>query len=246
MSNFVILWIVSVIVSYGISYSNFKEVTKRAAECGYRVNLKLMKKKIVLVFNEVKVLIPIINVMYAIEEIFHYEMRENLLDILRIHDILDRMTDKELEKYTKNPNKKTSYRICKEYDPRLESASSITLEDGSIIYYQLNDFNEYFVKLNIIDNVDIIRVEGKAKKLSNTEQKKLVINSCKNQIEKQFDKYLTCIKDFDKEFGEFDNLNAPNPDLIGRQIKELKDLKENFLSSQNQEEKEICKTKILK
>ena len=107
--SFLLFWLVTIIGSYVINFKMAFMMLKDLADAGYKLNVDNVKK-FSEEFNENRpnnkliYLIPVINMLYSFKIAVDYNIsRWNILDQLRILDILDTMSIEEKKKYEENP-----------------------------------------------------------------------------------------------------------------------------------------------
>jgi len=107
--SFLLFWLVTIIGSYVINFKIAFMMLKDLADAGYKLNVDNVKK-FSEEFNENRpnnkliYLIPVINMLYSFKIAVDYNIsRWNILDQLRILDILDTMSIEEKKKYEENP-----------------------------------------------------------------------------------------------------------------------------------------------
>lgn len=244
--EFLVIWIASVITSYGISFTNILQVLKMAADLGYRVDYKKMKRVLALVYNNIIVAFPIFNVLCATKELFNYSNCIGLLDKFRILELVDHMTPNEQETYKRNATGLNAYKIAKRHEKSLENASFVFLKGGSMIYYKLKSAEECLKSLNILDSIIILQADGYAKNLSLKEQKQIVLDIHRDSIEEKFEKYIMSNLDFNSLINSEScdlNKDCEKSVTIEERIEGLKNLK-NEISSTNIGNEEIDNKKV--
>lgn len=245
--EFLVIWIASIITSYGISFTNILQVLKKAADDGYRVDFKKMKQRLSLVFNDGIVLIPGFNILYAVKELFDYNNCVGLLDTFRILELIDHMTIKERAEYVKNATGLNAYLIAKTHEKSLEDAPFVLLKDGSFIYYKLKSVEECLKSLNMLDSIVILKATSYARNLSVSEQKQIVMDKHRDIIEGRFEKYIIENLNYDEVLNNDMNCLTEEKSKetipVSERIKELKNMKKEITST-NQDNEEINNKKV--
>ena len=165
----------TIVGSYCMQMANELRIFKDVADAGYKINTKKFfelqkqfspnaKKNI-----RLSLLIPGVNVVEVYKRIIQYNnYKFQMLDQLRVLDVLEEMSESEKEKYQKNPTGLNALFLPSNED-RLKNAIIMTIKDEeetSEIYYERG---------KSIDDITILKTTGPVSKLTTEEQKKKII-----------------------------------------------------------------------
>ena len=233
-----LFWLTTIICSFGMNISVSYKMIKDLADNGYKLNLKNIKK-----FNEqlkdndvkkmhqIKILIPILNVMESMDLMMKYNnMRAFIVDELRILDSLEEMTKEEFEMYKKNPTVTNALKSTKNID----RFTSIKIDNGNSTVY--------FKFIGNSRDIEVLKTVGPASSLSKDE----ISEEVKKELQKLSFKEMTqlIIKN-DANIVDLDSIDENNNNLTsGEKIEELAKAKEELLGTDNKENN--GKTKSLK
>jgi hypothetical protein len=180
--NFLLLCIVTDIISGFIEVVNSMRMEKDAADSGYLINDEKFNDiqddlDYVVKGSALSMFIPVINILLALIMTHTYlKYSAEILDEMSIAGALDEMTDLEKEEYAKNPSLFNACTIQLKMDKRIEKADKVTIQNGmckSTVYYESNEDN---------GDITILKIEGPLNGLSKEEQKKAVLKAIKTQI----------------------------------------------------------------
>ena len=181
--EFISTWLITVLMSLGVSIANELRMYKDAADNGYRIdgiNLNTYTSKYgsnIVKNITLQLLIPFYNILSSFVNILIYNNnRPHLLDELNMMDALDEMRDEEKEYYQKFPTGlralimmvKESIRIS-EYP----SVKIVTPYDTSQIYFDVTDDGE----------IKIIKAYGHLSRATEETQREKVIESLNKYID---------------------------------------------------------------
>lgn len=188
--EFLVLWLGTSVVSFGMEIANELRMFKDAADAGYKVDVKrLSELGKQLNPNATKttllsMLIPIFNVMQVFQRTIQYNnARPMILDQLSVIDTLEKMSEIEKAEYLKNPTGLNALIVPLKTEIRLSKAASIEINDGnehSEIYYEMGES---------LDDITILKVSGSASKLAVEEQKKKVVEAWETFLQAGMKKY---------------------------------------------------------
>ena len=108
--EFLIIWLSTVAVSFGMEIANELRMFKDVADAGYRVDVnRLSELGKQLNPNSVNItllslLMPVVNIMYVFQRAIQYNnVRPMILDQLNVIDVLKEMTELEKIEYLEKP-----------------------------------------------------------------------------------------------------------------------------------------------
>ena len=167
------IYIITVIVSFIMEIKIFKDAAdarykfniERTVDIGNSIDTSTSKK------NYLKLLIPIYNLAVTLNNYEnYYNKRNTIFRGFEALGILEEMTDKEKEEYNKKRTGINAILIQCKYLYRIQNAATITLPDGSKIWYEYKKDDTKSFK----DNITILKTEGRASYLSEEEQKEKI------------------------------------------------------------------------
>ena len=169
--EFLIIWIITIIVSFCMEIVQemrmYKDIAdldylinnERLSEFGKKFNPDITKKNLMLF------LIPFINFLNVIKNTISYNnYKDRVFDELRIIDALEEMNEKELIEYSKNKTGFKAFKLTIERELDLENAEVLEINDSKIYYENKNG------------NIFILKVEGPVSNSNLHEQKDLVLS----------------------------------------------------------------------
>lgn len=241
--EFLVLWLITIIISFYMQITNVFKIFKDAADAGYKFDINRMSdvdeqlnpntSNVTLL----SMLIPFFNIMLTFKITIQYNnTRYMLLDKLNILNVLEEMSEIEKKEYLKNPTSLNALLIPFYEKTKLSNATSIKFNDdkeNSEIFFEMGkSFND----------ITILKVEGDATRLTADEQKKKVIDGL-NKIFSDGIKEYGDIKNFKKALSNNpnlvlkDNSDDKNEKLaqelsISKQKDNLKSLKDELLEEQ--------------
>ena len=177
--NFLILWVLTIISSYGVVIYSSINLMKNVYDEGYKFNKEILKdfsnKMQDLPFNKIfklSMLIPFYNLFTSFKIMLDYSQYLNRVLLgLKTLGIIEEMTEFEKQEYEKNPSIKTALIS----QSRLEKAMKITIKEElgeSVAYVEVNDKEE----------LDIIYATGPISRLSKEERNAKVEKIFKEMI----------------------------------------------------------------
>lgn len=192
--KYLLMWGITVIVSFVMEVSNELRYFKDIADNGYKVNLsklsELQKQLNAQKPSLTKFLIPIYNMMLAMQNTMQYSNnRDMFFTGLNVLGCLEEMSEYEKREYGKKPTSLNALLVPLKADLKLQRALKITVkgengQEDSIIYLEIGT-NE---------DIAILKIIGPVSKLSNEEQLDIVYNE------------LEILVQGVKEFGGFDKV----------------------------------------
>lgn len=163
-------------VSFGIELMTILKIHKDLADNGYKVKFDRMKE----VADEVDTkknnrtffsfFIPVLNIQKSLMRAWHYSNNKDLIfSKFNEKNLLEEMSDVEMREYLKHPTGLNALVVPLNFEIRLERADFVMYNDGfsvSKIFYECGDS---------LDDIVILKVEGKAKKLTEDELRLLIL-----------------------------------------------------------------------
>ena len=249
--NFLILWVLTIISSYGVVIYSSINLMKNVYDEGYKFNKEILKdfsnKMQDLPFNKIfklSMLIPFYNLFISFKTMFDYSQYLNrVLLELKTLGIIEEMTEFEKQEYEKNPSIKTALIS----QSRLEKAMKITIKEElgeSVAYVEVNDKEE----------LDIIYATGSISRLSKEERNAKVEKIFKEMIKELVDSSIQKLSSSENDIieneqeNELSNYGAENNlETIRKSKENLIKLKQELIDSErNKETTEESKTKSMK
>ena len=249
--NFLILWILTILSSYGVMLYTSFSLIKNIFDNGYKFITKNLKeygdKTQDLPINKIfrlSMLIPFYNLFTSFKIMFDYSQYLNrVLLELKTLGIIEEMTEFEKQEYEKNTSLKTALIS----QSRLEKAMKITIKEElgeSVAYVEVNDKEE----------LDIIYAIGPISRLSKEEQKAKVAKIFKEMTKELVDSFIQKLSSSENDIieneqeNELSNYGAENNlETIRKRKEKLIKLKQELIDSErNKETTEEPKTKSMK
>lgn len=249
--NFLILWILTILSSYGVMLYTSFSLIKNIFDNGYKFITKNLKeygdKTQDLPINKIfrlSMLIPFYNLFTSFKTMFNYSQYPNrILLELKTLGIIEEMTEFEKQEYEKNPSLKTGLIS----QSRLENAMKITIKEElgeSVAYVEVNDKEE----------LDIIYATGPISRLSKEERNAKVAKIFKEMIKELVDSFIQKLSASENDIIENEQENelsnysaANNLETIRKRKEKLIKLKQELIDSErNKETTEEPKTKSMK
>ena len=249
--NFLILWVLTIISSYGVVIYSSINLMKNVYDEGYKFNKEILKdfsnKMQDLPFNKIfklSMLIPFYNLFTSFKIMLDYSQYLNRVLLgLKTLGIIEEMTEFEKQEYEKNPSIKTALIS----QSRLEKAMKITIKEElgeSVAYVEVNDKEE----------LDIIYATGPISRLSKEERNAKVEKIFKEMIKELVDSSIQKLSSSEndiienKQENELSNYGAENNlETIRKRKEKLIKLKQELIDSErNKETTEEPKTKSMK
>ncbi len=249
--NFLILWILTILSSYGVMIYTLINLIKYVYDNGYKINTKNNVKEYGdetqdLPINNIfkfSMLIPFYNLCTSFKMMIECSKNEDqfLLE-LKTFGLIEEMTEFEKQKYAKNPSLKTGL-ISQN---RIEKAMKITIKEElgeSVAYVEMNN-----------DDLDIIYSTGPISRLSKEEQKAKVVKFSKEMTKELVDSFIQRLDNFEKDINENKQTNMISNDEAENNLETIRKRKENLIklkqelieSEANKEIIEEPKTKSMK
>lgn len=176
MTEFLILWLGSIISSFCMEIANELRMFEDVADAGYKIDIKrLSELGKQLNPNASKatflsMLVPMVNIMLVFQRTIQYSnSRSMILTQLSMMDVLEEMTEIEKEEYLRKPTGLNALLIVLKTEIRLANAVVARFKDG-------NEISEIFYEPGkLLDDITILKVNGPASRLTVEEQKEKVI-----------------------------------------------------------------------
>ena len=185
-----VIWLVTVIASFGMEISHELRVFKDIANAGYKYNLKRVNE-LSEYFNSdtlKKTLISLLvigyNIFYVFDKANKYNnARPMLLSQLDVAGVLEEMTDEEKKQYLKDPTGLNAIKIQIKSERKIKDIHTLEIkkknEKGKIIYR----FNDTY------DDVTVLKATGTLSRLTLEEQKKRVMDSWREFVNSGVEQY---------------------------------------------------------
>lgn len=185
-----VIWLVTVIASFGMEISHELRVFKDIANAGYKYNLKRVNE-LSEYFNSdtlKKTLISLLvigyNIFYVFDKANKYNnARPMLLSQLDVAGVLEEMTDEEKKQYLKDPTGLNAIKIQIKSERKIKDIHTLEIkkknEKGEIIYR----FNDTY------DDVTVLKATGTLSRLTLEEQKKRVMDSWREFVNSGVEQY---------------------------------------------------------
>ena len=224
--NFLILWVLTIISSYGVVIYSSINLMKNVYDEGYKFITKNLKeygdKTQDLPINKIfrlSMLIPFYNLFTSFKIMLNYSQYLNrVLLELKTLGIIEEMTEFEKQEYEKNPSLKTALIS----QSRLEKAMKITIKEElgeSVAYVEVNDKEEF----------DIIYATGPISRLSKEEQKAKVAKIFKEMTKELVDSFIQRLDTFEKDIIEDKQKDMISNDEAENNLETIKKRKENLI-----------------
>lgn len=134
--EFLVLWLVTVVASYGLEVGNDLRMYKDVADNGYKIDNKHfseLSKQLNPNASKttfISMLIPMLNIMQAFQRAVQYNnIRPMVLDQLRVTDTLEEMSEIEKEEYLRKPTGLNAFLVSLKFEIRLAKAEHITIQE---------------------------------------------------------------------------------------------------------------------
>lgn len=184
--EFLAIWIGTVAASFAMEMANEFRIFKDVADAGYKIDVQRLSElqkqinpdatKITLL----SMLVPIFNILDVFQRTIQYNnARPMLLDQLSVTGVLEEMSDYEKKEYAKKPTGLNALIVPLKSESRLSKATKITIKGvfgDSDVYFEMNDS---------LDDIVIINVTGPVSRLTADEQKKKVIETLRESLQKE-------------------------------------------------------------
>lgn len=173
MIELLIIWLITIIISYGLKLVNELKIFKSMADFGYKIdmkelfslNTKISKKSII---TNLSMLMPLYNIVTTLEKTIQYNnFKYKMLEQSGLIDVIRRMTDEEKKKYLEKPTGL--------------NAAHIALEENKVLPVQVekNEENMCTIKNNSLRE----KLIHKKEELQKLKQKLLFQNSNLEPVE---------------------------------------------------------------
>lgn len=143
MTTLLIIWLVTIVISYGLKFVNELRLFKLAADFGYKVDMKKLfylstKISKESVIENLLMLMPVCNVFTTLEQTVQYNSAKyKVLEQSGLIDIIHRMTDEEKEQYLEKPTGFNAAYIALEDEIKV-SSEQVQKDDGTIKFKNNN------------------------------------------------------------------------------------------------------------
>lgn len=173
MIELLIIWLMTIIISFGLKLVNELRIFKSMADFGYKIdmkelfslNTKIYKKSII---TNLSMLMPLYNIITTLESIVRYnDAKYKMLEKSGLMDVIHRMTDEEKKQYLEKPTGL--------------NAAYIALEDEMKVFSKETEKDDYIIK-NKNNNL-IERIIHKKEELQSLKEELLFQNSNLEQSE---------------------------------------------------------------
>lgn len=239
--EFLIIWLSTVAVSFGMEMANELRMFKDVADAGYKIDIRRLSdlskqlnpnaSKATLL----SMLIPIFNIMQVFQRTVQYNnARPMILDQLNVMDALEEMSEIENQEYQKKPTGlNAAFVTLKSEIPYLNPllyGSSIEInrdDEHSKIYYKTD---------RKTGEIIILKAIGDASKLTVEEQKNKIEEAYKNLIRSGIESYGDAEK-FTEALKNTSNMDLSNNEEVKKHnetssqelsVSEQKELLENL------------------
>ncbi len=177
---FLITYVITIIMSYGIDVSIFGKICKDLADMGYKMDAKRYSEVTKELYPEqiknskIITFIPFLNVLIELVKLDNYNRtKEEQLSSIRALACIEEMTDEEKEEYKKNPTIKSALKNCINY-----VSEKLMKEHDYTLVINHSDGTQSIIKYNIIDKKTIINsVVGPYQSLHDNELKRLILKA---------------------------------------------------------------------
>lgn len=180
--EFLLMWLGTIIASFGMEMKNEFRLFKDVADAGYKVDTKKLSEIQKQLNPEgaknvmISLLCPFINIMGVFDRIVKYNsIRPFVLTQLNIMDVLDEMSEIEKEEYEKKPTGLNALLVPIKYEARLKQANVVSDAEDSKIYFEF-DKN--------VNEIIILKSTGKYANLNKEEQIEIIQNVSNNMMKK--------------------------------------------------------------
>ena len=178
-----VIWLGTVIASFGMEISHTLRIFKDIADAGYKCDLKRVNElsEHFSPDSSKKTLISLLvigyNIFYVFDEVNKYNnARPMFLSQLDVAGVLEEMTDEEKKEYLKEPTGLNAIKIQIKSESKKKDVHTLVIkkknEKGNIFY----KFNDTY------DDVTVLKATGTLSRLTEEEQKKRVMDSWKNFV----------------------------------------------------------------
>jgi len=233
LTELLIIWIATIIISYGMQLSMALNIFKFFVDNGYKIDANKMNQITNNLPEEIQKnnlltnLTPGYNIIKNIERYMQIVNQSHLLiDQFRVMGILEEMTVEEKEEYLKKPTTLNAILVMVKSD--IPTTCTIKFDDENKITYVVGE--------NLYDIKSIKSVIGPISQLSEEEQKKKIIEK------------LDKIKTSESKKEELNsNTQQTNNKLqkINERKQKLENLKQEIISQSTKEQKNKSSKKIL-
>ena len=178
-----VIWLGTVIASFGMEISHTLRIFKDIADAGYKCDLKRVNElsEHFSPDSSKKTLISLLvigyNIFYVFDEVNKYNnARPMFLSQLDVAGVLEEMTDEEKKEYLKEPTGLNAIKIQIKSESKKKDVKTLSVKkknEKGKIFYKFND---------TYDDVTVLKATGTLSRLTLEEQKKRVMDSWKNFV----------------------------------------------------------------
>ena len=242
MEALIICWLGTVVASFGMQISHTLRVFKDIADAGYKCDLKRVNE-LSEHFNPdsskktlISLLVIVYNIFYVLDEVNKYNnARPMFLSQLDVAGVLEEMTDEEKKEYLKEPTGLNAIKIQIKSESKKKDVHTFVIKNKNEkgkIFYKFND---------TYDDVTVLKATGTLSRLTEEEQKKIVMDSWKEFVtsgveqyggEEEFIKALKSDSNLHIEKKEESKPSSLSELDISEQKQALEEFKEELLNGQ--------------
>ena len=185
-----VIWLGTVIASFGMEISHTLRIFKDIADAGYKCDLKRVNElsEHFSPDSSKKTLISLLvigyNIFYVFDEVNKYNnARPMFLSQLDVAGVLEEMTDEEKKEYLKEPTGLNAIKIQIKSESKKKDVHTFVIKnknEKAKIFYKFND---------TYDDVTVLKATGTLSRLTEEEQKKIVMDSWKEFVTSGVEQY---------------------------------------------------------
>ena len=185
-----VIWLGTVIASFGMEISHTLRIFKDIADAGYKCDLKRVNElsEHFSPDSSKKTLISLLvigyNIFYVFDEVNKYNnARPMFLSQLDVAGVLEEMTDEEKKEYLKEPTGLNAIKIQIKSESKKKDVHTFVIKNKNEkgkIFYKFND---------TYDDVTVLKATGTLSRLTEEEQKKIVMDSWKEFVTSGVEQY---------------------------------------------------------
>lgn len=243
----IIIWLITIIASFIMEISQEMRIFKDVADAGYKMDIKRLSELSsqlnpnIKKANLISFLIPFYNILTVMKNTIVYNNYRNIiLDQLSVIDALEEMSEQELLEYSKKRTGFNAIKVALNTEIRLSRAKMISIKDSKI-YFETGD-----------NGIEILKVEGRASKLTLEEQIQLVKSVMYELIKDDLSNYDESVaQELRNEYGDMDILGklydfeSSGEETVtsstSDKIQELKKLREETTGSSDEKDVTVNK-----
>lgn len=230
MIELIIIYILTIVLSFIGDMSNAFMIFKDIASAGYKMDIKKMNeitKQMEISSGKnsnLRLFIPIYNLYKVLVSRYKYvQQRQFILSELNIYDVLEEMTESEKEEFKKNPTGFNAMWIMAKSHLNEEKSNQ---EKVTLTGFQ-NDWILYS-KDEKTGEIIILKAEGKFSDMSMEEQKEYILKENSPQTKENNEKK-------EKDESKIEVSLSDTTKTREEKIKELEELKQQLLSQVDEE-----------